>query len=139
MTEPLATDLYETFRADALRCRQLSRVVEAAGIGSVIEWYDFLIYGTATRRSAARLPGREVATTACTRPTAPTFGKGRPRGARRLGELVVRAQDASRRRSTPISDDPESAELLDSPLRAEALAHGDAEVLDEPEPAVQPQ
>src|SRR5215472_14536590 len=48
MTEPLATDLYETFRADPLTRRQLSRVVVAAGIGSVIEWYDFLIYGTAT-------------------------------------------------------------------------------------------
>src|SRR5215469_465059 len=47
MTEPLATDLYESFRSDPLTRRQLSRVIVAAGIGSVIEWYDFLIYGTA--------------------------------------------------------------------------------------------
>jgi MFS family permease len=47
MTEPQVTDLYETFRADPLTRRQLARVIVASGIGSVIEWYDFLIYGTA--------------------------------------------------------------------------------------------
>jgi hypothetical protein len=60
------------------------------------------------------------------------------RGSRRLGELSRQTQAARRRRSPRALDDPESAELLDSPLRAEALAHGDAHVLDEP-PVVQPQ
>jgi hypothetical protein len=59
------------------------------------------------------------------------------RASRRLGELARQAQNASRRRTLRAFDDPESAELLDSPLRAEALAHGDTHVLDEP-PVVQP-
>jgi hypothetical protein len=62
------------------------------------------------------------------------------RSSRRLGELARQAQGARRRRPTRLVEDPESAELLDSPLRAEVRAlHGDTHVLDEPKPVAQHQ